>query len=112
MIDKDEIKNSLDIDQIFELLNSLGGEPNLRDDYIISRTICHNPAGEGSHKLYYYDNTKLFKCFTDCGETFDVFELIQKIYNYTLGQAIYYISNYFGIILNEIDIPYGTISIF
>lgn len=80
--DKDEIKNSLTIEEVFSLVAEYGGEPEMRGDSIfVSKTICHNPLGEGSHKLYYYDNTKLFKCYTDCGTSFDIFELITKIKN-------------------------------
>ena len=62
----EQIKNNLTIEQINDLLASLGGDPILKGNIIISRTICHN--GE-SHKLYYYDNTKLFRCYTECSDT-------------------------------------------
>lgn len=80
---KDTIKNSLTIDQVFSLVAELGGEPLMgrTGDYFTARTICHNVVGEGSRKLYYYDNTKLFKCFTDCNGSFDIFELVQKVKN-------------------------------
>ena len=81
--DKDEIKNNLTIDQVLMLVAELGGEPILGNtgNFFIARTICHNVLGEGSRKLYYYDNTKLFKCFTDCSASFDIFELVQKVKN-------------------------------
>ena len=94
----EKTKNDLTIDQVYELLMSLGGDPQIKDNIIISRTICH---GGNSHKLYYYDNTKLFKCYTDCLDTFDIFELIRKINNYTLPQAVKFIMNYYGIFLEE-----------
>ena len=75
----EDIKNNLTIDQVYEFLTDMGGEPQIHHDVIISRTICHNPPGHGSFKLYYYDNTKLFKCFTQCNDTFDIFELTLKI---------------------------------
>ena len=59
---KDEIKNSLTIEQVYELVAELGGEPRLFNNFFISRTICHNPSGHGTYKLYYYENTKLFNC--------------------------------------------------
>ena len=74
-----QIKNSLTIEQIFHFLETQEAEPCIKDNIIISKTICHNHKGEGSHKLYYYDNTKLFKCYTDCDDTFDIFELVIKI---------------------------------
>lgn len=80
--DKDEIKNNLTIDDIERLVAELGGEPiHGKDNTLISRTICHNVLGEGSYKLYYYDNTKLFKCYTDCSSSFDIYELVQKVKN-------------------------------
>ena len=77
----EKIKNNLTIDQVYEFLAEMGGEPQLHDEIIISRTICHNPPGHGSFKLYYYNNTKLFRCFTECSErgAFDIFQLTLKI---------------------------------
>ena len=73
--DKNEIRGKLEIDDIFNLLQEGGGDPEYTSFGILSATICHNAPGEGSKKLYYYDNTKLFKCFTSCNETFDIFQL-------------------------------------
>lgn len=97
----EKVKNDLSIDQVYDLLASLGGDPQIKGDLIISRTICH---GGHSHKLYYYDNTKLFKCYTDCLDSFDIFELIIKInklnnIDYSLPQAIRFITNYYGIVV-------------
>ena len=72
----EEIKNNLTIEQIEELLINLDADPQVQGNFIKARTICH--CGN-SHKLYYYDNTHLFKCFTECDSTFDVFELIIKV---------------------------------
>ena len=74
--DKDEIKENLSIDEIEMLVNDLNGEPIKQHSTLLCKTICH--CGE-QHKLYYYDNTKLFRCYTDCSSTFDVFELLIKI---------------------------------
>ena len=90
--DKDEIKNNLTIAQVFELVSELGGEPMMinHGSAFTSKTICHNLLGEGSRKLYYYDNTKLFQCYTDCGESFDIFELIRKVKNTREEYKTYY----------------------
>ena len=49
------------------------------DNFIIFPTICHNLSAEdASAKLYYYKNSKMFYCFTQCGQSFDIFELIIK----------------------------------
>lgn len=77
--DKDEIKEKLSTDMIFDIVYEFGGEPKMTSFGFIAATICHNIAGQGSHKLYYYENTKLFRCYTGCDSAFDIFELIQKI---------------------------------
>ena len=83
---KDLIKESLSIEQVFDYVAELGGEPIMKGNMFISKTICHNHKGEGSYKLYYYDNTKLFKCYTDCGDIFDIFELTSKVKTLETGQ--------------------------
>lgn len=72
-------------------------------NYIIARTICH--SGD-SHKLYYYENTKLFKCYSDSCGTFDIFELVQKVKDVKdLNEAVFYIVNFFNLqsTINEVD---------
>ena len=107
--DKNQIKENLTLDQIEEILTDFHGEPERRGDIIVSRTICH--CGN-SHKLYYYPNTTLFKCYTDCSETFDVFELTRKVLSreqpkaredsdWNLPEAIDYIAQKFGFQPNE-----------
>ena len=42
----ENIKNDLTLDQVYQLLVDLGGEPQIiNSSYIILRTICHNPPG-------------------------------------------------------------------
>lgn len=77
--DKSQIKEQLSLDNIFDLLSDWGGEPEFTDFGILSATICHNHPGEGSRKLYYYENSGLFKCYTGCDEIFDIFELAIKV---------------------------------
>lgn len=77
--DKNEIKEKLSTDMVFDIVYEFGGEPHMTDFGFISATVCHNAAGEGSHKLYYYENTKLFRCYTGCDSYFDIFELISKV---------------------------------
>ena len=106
---KDEIKQNLTTAQVHELLTEFGGEPYEKGDTIISKTICH--CGQ-SHKLYYYPNTTLFRCYTDCGGTFDIFELTQKVLSreqpkqredpeWNLPECIDYVARKFGFSPNE-----------
>ena len=103
----EEIKNNLSIEQVADLLMTLGADPAVKGDLIICRTICH---GGDSHKLYYYENTHLFRCYTECSDTFDIFELIVKMQTlggskYTLPQAIHYVCNYFNIEIENKNFP-------
>ena len=96
---KHEVRKKLSIEQIYSLLEEWGGLPEYTNFGIISATICHNPPGEGSRKLYYYSNTDLFHCFTGCADpSFDIFQLLVKIAKiqwgkeYDLNDAVRYIA--------------------
>lgn len=101
--DKAEIREKIDTDDVFELLQEWGGEPEYTDFGIISATICHNEPGVGSHKLYYYENSGLFRCYTGCNDSFDIFELCIKVANiqwhkdFDLNAAIRWVAYKFGI---------------
>lgn len=77
-IDKDLLKNSLTLKEIEEIVVELGSSEPItnKQGQLQFKTICH---GGDSHKLYYYDNTKMFCCYTGCQETFDIYTLIQKV---------------------------------
>ena len=79
--DKNEIKEQLNIENIYDLLNDWGGEPEYTNFGLLCQTICHNMPGEGSRKLYFYENSGLFRCYTGCDSTFDIFELTIKVIN-------------------------------
>ena len=97
----EKIKQGLSIDQVKDLLYSLGGNPIVKGEMIMAQTICH---GGHSHKLYYYNNTKLFRCYTNCGDAFDIFDLILKVkevdgIKWVLPQAVNFIINFYGLII-------------
>lgn len=75
--DKDKIKESLTEEDIKTILFDLGaGEPGpgSNEKEIHFKTVCH---GGDSYKLYYYKDSKMFKCYTHCGTPpFDIFELV------------------------------------
>lgn len=67
-------------------------EPIEKAEYFIYPTICHNlDVKDASHKLYLYKNeetdTPLFFCYTECGEAFNIYRLIQK-YKALRGEEI------------------------
>lgn len=85
--DKDKIKEALTIEDIAEIGEYLDAEPELTSFGVILRTVCHNGKGNGSDKLYYYDNTKLFNCYTGCG-SMDIFELIERVNSIESGEEM------------------------
>ena len=106
---KEELKQQLELEQIYDLIEAWGGEPEYTDKGLVSQTICHNKPGVGSRKLYYYENTRLFSCYTHCDDRFDIFELYIKVrkIQYNQEQELYdamdYIASYFGI--NGVEAP-------
>ncbi len=108
---KTEIKESLTLENIFDLLQEWGGDPEYTGFGIISSTICHNKPGEGSRKLYFYENSGLFQCYTGCAGYFDIFELtikvadIQQGLTYDLNDAVRWIATKFGLSGTLVDKP-------
>ena len=79
-MDFKELREQLTDEMVKSILIQFNVEPVLETaQEIIFPTCCHNLEG-GSPKLYYYKNTKLFHCYTECSETFDIFTLLQKMY--------------------------------
>ena len=86
--DKDKIKEQITKEDIYTFLNDWGGEPEYTDFGIISNNICHNKPNDSSRKLYYYDNSNLFYCYTGgCDNpSFDIFDLVIKVVRIQLGK--------------------------
>lgn len=79
-IDFKELREKLSTEDIKRILSKEGAQPvRETESYIIYPTICHNIVG-GSPKLYYYTESKLFKCYTQCEGVFDIFDLLVKMY--------------------------------
>ena len=111
VFDKAKIREALTDENVFDLLQEWGGDPS-RDTFgYVSATICHNPPGEGSRKLYYYENTGLFRCYTGCDCYFDIFELTAKVAQiqwhkeFDLNDAVRWIAQRFGFSGDHEDRP-------
>lgn len=93
----DYIKEDVD-----KVIDYYGFEYIDKGDYYILPTYCHNPDGDGSHKLYIYlnDNSVNLYCYTNCG-SFDLVGLVMK----------YRDMNYFDA-KNELDVITGHGKIF
>ena len=87
-----DILASITLDDVKTFLESLGVEQIAvypEKDYLVCPTICHNPLEEAeSMKLYWYQNNKIFKCYTECNEAMSIFTLYQKFMDVNYGQKV------------------------
>lgn len=106
MIDKEQLKHSLTIEDVTEIVCHLGSDLPKTDNKgnLVFQTICHNFIG-GSYKLYYYDNSKLFSCYTECQKTFDIYELVEKVKKISFTEAIIFVQQLTGHIIKEGNLP-------
>ena len=81
MIDYEKIIEELSMDKVKELLFRLGAVDVVEEPgRLVTNTICHNEnAEEASLKLYYYDNSHLFMCYTECG-AMTIFTFLKHYY--------------------------------
>lgn len=81
-LDTKSIIESITLNDVERFLRSLGVnelEVDEKKGEIICPTICHNRLEEAtSMKLYWYQNSKLFRCYTECDDNMSIFELYRK----------------------------------
>lgn len=91
----EKILNQLTTSDIIQLVSMFGiPETSIRyyNNQLIMPTGCHNEIiGQAKHKLYYYESTKKFYCYTCCG-SMNPFDFIVQAYRtrgvkYTLANA-------------------------
>jgi hypothetical protein len=75
-----EIIENLEISKIEQLLNDLEIPYIDKGSHLLCKTACHNvDLDAASYKLYFYKDTKLFVCYTECGNQ-TVFKFLQHYY--------------------------------
>lgn len=97
------IIDSITLYDVKDFLESLGVDQidvNEEKQYLVCPTICHNPIHEAeSMKLYWYQNNKIFRCYTECNEAMSIFELYRRYmklnqYPITLEEAENYVKQF------------------
>ena len=97
-VDKEQLLELMTIEDIIDLMLSFGSNHPITDqqgNYVFN-TICHNGAGQGSHKLWYYTESKSFFCFSECG-VMNIIDLTMKMLNLTFKEAFLYLCQYKGV---------------
>lgn len=76
-----ELSELLTINNIVRFFNSFGvTDLDVTNDTVVAPTICHNPLGtEAKKKLYWYQNSHKFHCYTECGDNMTIYDLYMKI---------------------------------
>lgn len=114
---KKDIIDSITLEDVKNFLESLGVTQivvNKEKQYLVCPTICHNPINEAeSMKLYWYQNNKIFRCYTECNEAMSIFKLYQKYmalnhYPVTIEEAEEYVKQCLKhIVINTNKVSYN-----
>lgn len=96
---QNNIKKDYTDEEIIKIVLAIGSEDWRKgiNGELIFQTVCHNQNGGGSYKLYYYPDSHLFHCYTDCGDSFDVYELICRNHKCSFGEALGFINTLLGL---------------
>lgn len=80
-MDYKAIIDSLEVTSVIELMKRLGADRYKEENnQVIFPTICHNvDSSEASMKLYFYKNSKMFHCYTECG-SMSIFNFLKHYY--------------------------------
>lgn len=92
-LDRDKVLEKVSDIHIRSLVLELGAtisEDNDRE--MICTTICH---GGTSQKLYYYKESKIFHCYSECG-SMSIIDFIMQVYNYNFSQALNFLADKIG----------------
>ena len=100
MIDYKSIIEQLDTQKVIQLMETLGAEDYIeKTGYVVFPTICHNiDASEASMKLYYYENSHIFQCYTECG-SMSIFSFMKHYYE-ARGVSYDWYEDIYKVILN------------
>lgn len=80
MINYQEIIEQLDDEKVKLLLNKLEIPFQDKGSFFILPTVCHNEdINNASWKLYYYKNTHIFQCYSNCG-AMSIFTFLKNFY--------------------------------
>lgn len=93
-MDRDELMELVTTEDVVDILKEFGSDDPIQDknndNTLRFSTVCH---GGDSHKLYYYKDSKFFKCYTSCG-SMSLFDLIMSTNSVDYNEAFKYLCKY------------------
>ncbi|MCD3194896.1 hypothetical protein G8S49_05585 [Clostridium botulinum C] len=95
MLNSEDLMELVTKEDVIHILSNLGSEHPKSDSQgnLYFTTICH---GGNKHKLHYFNDSKLFRCYTNCG-TMSLYDLIMNVNGWNFSQAFKYVAEYKGI---------------
>lgn len=96
MLDKDTILEKIETEHVLTFMAELGEYPhsiNKEKGEIWFKTICH---GGDSHKLCYFESSKTFYCYTNCG-FLSIFDFLKTAMNIDFYATLVLIAEKIGI---------------
>lgn len=103
----EEIIEQLDDNKIKALLDRFQIPFEEKESYIVMPTVCHHSsADDGSWKLYYYKNTHIFQCYTECG-SMSIFSFLKHFYE-ARGYEYDWYNDILRVILDCSNISFNT----
>lgn len=80
ILDYKQVIENLTEESVKKILDYLEIPWQDKGSHLICKTACHNEdLNKASWKLYYYKNTNLFVCYTDCG-AMNIFRFLEHYY--------------------------------
>lgn len=108
-MDANQVKQELTENDLLTLLTEFGAEPQEHGSSYFCRTICHNPAHTGKHKLIYYKESRMFRCYSDNCGSMDIYGLVGRIMDMDFFNSFKYICMKFGFSYGGDYVPGETI---
>jgi hypothetical protein len=94
LISAEELLDLITKEDIINILSEFDDNPKTdNNNNLYFKTICH---GGKKKKLHYFNDSKLFCCYTECG-TMSLYDLLMNINNWTFAEAFKFVANYKGI---------------
>lgn len=101
----EELIDSMTEEDVITIMKRLGSAEFIDNGHYLSfPTICHNenPANAG-YNLAYYKDSKLFRCFSECNATFDIFGMVRRRFENFEPEQDLYMDNIFYFVYNHVN---------
>lgn len=98
-MDAREVLELVDKEIVIDILSELGspcsgeGVTSQGVNYLKFQTVCH--GGDSPDKLWWYENSKTFQCWTCCGKL-SLFDLIMRVNECSFKESLYYVAQKVG----------------